>query len=109
MMRKRIWFGCQCTKLRFLTRFMENIHDGMGGGIVHATEVAVIDKLRKLEVPQDDAATAAQIASVADAVVIGSRIIEEIESAPAGEAPARVQAWLATIRTAMDAQTVAHR
>ena len=56
-----------------------------------------------------DAATAAQIASVADAVVIGSRIIEEIENAPAGEAPARVQAWLATIRTAMDAQTLAHK
>ena len=42
-------------------RFMENIHDGMGGGIVHETEVAVIDKLRDLDVPQDDAATAAQM------------------------------------------------
>jgi tryptophan synthase alpha chain len=35
-------------------------------------------------------------------VVIGSRIIEEIERGPAEEAPARVSAWLATIRAAVD-------
>ena len=50
-----------------------------------------------------DAVSAARIASVADAVVIGSRIIEEIEKAPSGEAPQRVQGLLASIRTAMDA------
>ena len=53
-----------------------------------------------------DAASAARIASVADAVVIGSRIIEEIENAPRGEAPARVQALLTSIRAAMDATAV---
>jgi tryptophan synthase alpha chain len=49
-----------------------------------------------------DGATAARIAGFADAVVIGSRIIEEIESGPAAEAPARVQVFLAGIRAAMD-------
>ena len=49
-----------------------------------------------------DGATAARIAAVADAVVIGSRIIEEIEQSPPGEAPARVTALLAGIRRAMD-------
>lgn len=53
-----------------------------------------------------DAASAVRIASVADAVVIGSRIIEEIENSPEGEAPARVQAFLSSIRAAMDATTV---
>jgi tryptophan synthase alpha chain len=52
-----------------------------------------------------DGATAARIAAVADAVVIGSRIIEEIESSPAGEAPGRVQGFLSGIRAAMDAAT----
>jgi len=52
-----------------------------------------------------DGATAARIASDADAVVIGSRIIEEIESSPAGEAPARVREFLSGIRAAMDAVT----
>jgi tryptophan synthase alpha chain len=52
-----------------------------------------------------DGATAARIAAVADAVVIGSRIIEEIESAPAAEAPERVRAFLFGIRVAMDAAT----
>jgi tryptophan synthase alpha chain len=50
-----------------------------------------------------DADTAARIAAVADAVVIGSRIIEEIENGPAEEAPERVQNFLAGIRRAMDA------
>jgi tryptophan synthase alpha chain len=49
-----------------------------------------------------DAASAQAIAAHADAVVIGSRIIEEIERGPAAQAPERVAAWLATIRTAMD-------
>ncbi len=49
-----------------------------------------------------DAASAQAIAAHADAVVIGSRIIEEIEGGPADEAPARAAAWLATIRAAMD-------
>jgi tryptophan synthase alpha chain len=49
-----------------------------------------------------DAASAQAIAAHADGVVIGSRIIEEIEAGPAGEAPARAAAWLATIRAAID-------
>jgi tryptophan synthase alpha chain len=49
-----------------------------------------------------DAATAARIASLADAVVIGSRIIEEIEQSSREEAPAKVTAFLRGIRTAMD-------
>ena len=49
-----------------------------------------------------DAASAQAIAAQADAVVIGSRIIEEIENGPAAQAPERAAAWLATIRTAMD-------
>lgn len=49
-----------------------------------------------------DGASAARIAAVADAVVIGSRIIEEIEQSPPGEAPQRVSALLGGIRRAMD-------
>jgi tryptophan synthase alpha chain len=49
-----------------------------------------------------DAASARAIAQHADAVVIGSRLIQEIESAPPGEAPARAGAWLASIRAALD-------
>ena len=49
-----------------------------------------------------DGATAARIASLADAVVIGSRIIEEIEQSRREDAPARVTTFLAGIRTAID-------
>ena len=49
-----------------------------------------------------DAASAQAIASHADAIVIGSRIIQEIEAGPAEEAPGRAAAWLATIRSAVD-------
>jgi tryptophan synthase alpha chain len=49
-----------------------------------------------------DAGSAQAIAAHADAVVIGSRIIQEIESGPSFDAPERAAAWLATIRTAMD-------
>lgn len=49
-----------------------------------------------------DAASARAIAAHADAVVIGSRIIQEIEAGPADTAAARAGAWLATIRTAVD-------
>ena len=49
-----------------------------------------------------DAASAKAIAQVADAVVIGSRIIQEIESGPPHEAPRRAGAWLAGIRRALD-------
>ncbi len=48
-----------------------------------------------------DAASARSVAEVADAVVIGSRLVQEIIDA-GDHAPARVQALLAGIRTAMD-------
>ncbi len=50
-----------------------------------------------------DAVSAARIARVADAVVIGSRIIEIIEQGPVQEAPARVTGFLREIRAAIDA------
>ncbi len=49
-----------------------------------------------------DAASAQAIAAHADAVVIGSRIIQEIETGPAFAAPDRAGAWLAGIRSALD-------
>jgi tryptophan synthase alpha chain len=50
-----------------------------------------------------DAASAQAIAVHADAVVIGSRIIQEIEAGSAQTAPERAGAWLAGIRRALDA------
>lgn len=51
-----------------------------------------------------DAATARAVAKVADAVVIGSRIIQEIESTPKAEAVAAVQSFVAGIRSALDSE-----
>lgn len=48
-----------------------------------------------------DAASAKRVAQVADAVVIGSRLVQEIIDA-GSDAPARIQALLAGIRAAMD-------
>ncbi len=50
-----------------------------------------------------DAASAVAIAAHADAVVIGSRIIQEIESGAPADAASRAGAWLGTIRAALDA------
>ena len=50
-----------------------------------------------------DAATAKAVASVADAVVIGSRIIQEIENAGAEHAVAAVRDFVGGIRGALDA------
>jgi tryptophan synthase alpha chain len=49
-----------------------------------------------------DAATAKAIASVSDAVVIGSRIIQELENTPRDQAAQAAQAFLAGIRRALD-------
>ena len=54
-----------------------------------------------------DPESARAIAAHADAVVIGSRIITEIEQAPAGEAAARAAAFVATIRRALDTREAA--
>lgn len=50
-----------------------------------------------------DAESARRVAQSADAVVIGSRIIQEIEAGAADEAVARVKAFLKPIRQALDA------
>ncbi len=49
-----------------------------------------------------DAATAKAIASVSDAVVIGSRIIQELENTPRENAVQSVQSFMAGIRKALD-------
>jgi tryptophan synthase alpha chain len=50
-----------------------------------------------------DAESARRVAQTADAVVIGSRIIQEIEAGSADQAVARVKAFLQPIRQALDA------
>ena len=50
-----------------------------------------------------DGATAKAISSVSDAVVIGSRIIQELENTPQENAVAAVQTFIEGIRVAMDA------
>jgi tryptophan synthase alpha chain len=50
-----------------------------------------------------DAQSALQVAASADAVVIGSRIIQEIEAAGADQAVARVKQFMMPIRKALDA------
>ena len=50
-----------------------------------------------------DGATARAIAAVADAVVIGSRIIQELESTPHDQAVAVARNFVAGIRSALDA------
>lgn len=49
-----------------------------------------------------DAATARAVASVSDAVVIGSRIIQELENTPKEQAVQAVQSFLSGIRAAID-------
>ncbi|HXC38535.1 MAG TPA: tryptophan synthase subunit alpha [Burkholderiales bacterium] len=49
-----------------------------------------------------DGATARAICEFADAAIIGSRVIQEMENAPPGEAPQRVRAFLQGVRTVMD-------
>ena len=51
-----------------------------------------------------DAASARAIAAHADAIVIGSRIITEIEHGAVGEAASRAGAFVAAIRRALDAR-----
>ncbi len=82
-----------------------------GAGHIDTAEVA--EKLtairRHITIPVGvgfgirDAASAQAIAASADAVVIGSRIIQEIEAGSAAEAPQRAGRWLAGIRAALDA------
>ncbi len=81
-----------------------------GAGHIDTTEVAErINAIRQhVKLPIGvgfgirDAQTAAAVGSVADAVVIGSRIIQELENTPAEKAVDAVQAFLAPIREALD-------
>jgi len=50
-----------------------------------------------------DAATAEAVARIADAVVVGSRIVSEIETAPEGECVNRVKHLVAELRRGVDA------
>lgn len=52
-----------------------------------------------------DAATAKAVAEVADAVVIGSRIIQELENSPREQAASAVQTFVSGIRHALDSKT----
>ncbi|MEO8935639.1 MAG: tryptophan synthase subunit alpha [Burkholderiaceae bacterium] len=52
-----------------------------------------------------DAASACAVAALADAVVIGSRIIEAVETAPAGSEVAVVETFIRGVREALDART----
>ena len=54
-----------------------------------------------------DGATARRVGEVADAVVIGSRIVQDLAAAPAGQAPERARAIMAEFRKAMDAKVAA--
>jgi tryptophan synthase alpha chain len=49
-----------------------------------------------------DGATARRVAGIADAVVIGSRIVQEMFDAPGDTAPARAESVTREFRTAMD-------
>ena len=83
-----------------------------GSGQVDLTAVAeMMPRIKKhVRVPVGvgfgirDAATARAIASISDAVVIGSRIIQELENTPRDKAAAAVQAFLGGIREALDKQ-----
>ena len=71
-----------------------------------ARRIAAIRKHVKLPIGVGfgirDAATAKAVATVADAVVIGSRIIQELENTPRDKAVEAVQAFIAGIRKALD-------
>ena len=85
-----------------------------GAGHLDTSEVArkLAEVRRHVRVPVGvgfgirDAASARAIAAHADAVVIGSRVVQEIESGPPAEAAQRVGRWLATIRSALDERAV---
>ena len=71
-----------------------------------ASRIAEIRKHVKLPIGVGfgirDAQTAKAVASVSDAVVIGSRIIQELENTPKDKAVAAVQEFLSGIRAAID-------
>jgi tryptophan synthase alpha chain len=84
-----------------------------GAGHLDTSEVArKLDEIRRhVSLPVGvgfgirDATSAQALAAHADAVVIGSRIIQEIERGAPESAAERAGAWLAGIRSALDAGT----
>jgi tryptophan synthase alpha chain len=72
-----------------------------------ATRIAAIREHVKLPIGVGfgirDGATAKAVSQVADAVVIGSRIIQELENTPPEQAVEAVQAFVTGIRQALDA------
>lgn len=53
-----------------------------------------------------DAASACAVGAVADAVVVGSRLIQIVDQAPPGQREAAAQAFMHTLRLALDAMPV---
>jgi tryptophan synthase alpha chain len=82
-----------------------------GSGALNTDEVeAMLPRIRQhVHIPVGvgfgirDAATARTIGKVADAVVIGSKLIQLVEAAAPGQAPEQARSFMAEIRQAMDA------
>ena len=82
-----------------------------GSGALNTDEVeAMLPRIRQhVHIPVGvgfgirDAATAQTIGQVADAVVIGSKLIQLVEAAPSGQAAEEARSFMAEIRQAMDA------
>ena len=82
-----------------------------GSGALNTDEVeAMLPRIRQhVHIPVGvgfgirDAATAQTIGKVADAVVIGSKLIQLVEAAPQGQAAEQARSFMAEIRQAMDA------
>ena len=82
-----------------------------GSGALNTDEVeAMLPRIRQhVHIPVGvgfgirDAATARTIGQVADAVVIGSKLIQLVEAAPSGQAAEQARSFMAEIRQAMDA------
>ena len=81
-----------------------------GSGALNTDEVeAMLPRIRQhVHIPVGvgfgirDAATAQTIGKVADAVVIGSKLIQLVEAAPTGQAAEQARSFMAEIRHAMD-------
>ncbi len=82
-----------------------------GSGALNTDEVeAMLPRIRQhVHIPVGvgfgirDAATAQTIGQVADAVVIGSKLIQLVEAAPSGQAAEEARSFMAEIRQALDA------
>jgi tryptophan synthase alpha chain len=82
-----------------------------GSGALNTDEVeAMLPRIRQhVHIPVGvgfgirDAATAQTIGKVADAVVIGSKLIQLVEAAPKGQAAEQARSFMAEIRQALDA------